>query len=84
MSVHNVIDFGAAGNGKTSDTAAIQKALDLGGEIYFPKGRYMCGTLYLQSDTALILDEGAEIVADLENGVFNAPDFTPWQTCSLL
>ena len=74
---YNVMDSGAVGDGKTSDTAAIQKTLDLGGEIYFPKGRYMCGTLYLQSDTALVLEEGAEIVADLENGVFNAADFIP-------
>ena len=83
MKRYNVIEFGAAGDGKSSDTAAIQKALDLGGEIYFPKGRYMCGTLYLQSDTALVLEEGAEIVADLENGVFNAPDFTPQNRASI-
>ena len=80
---HNVIDFGAAGNGRSSDTAAIQKALDMGGEIFFPKGRYMCGTLYLQSDSSLVLEDGAEIVADLENGVFNAPDFTPQNRVSV-
>ena len=80
---YNVMEFGAKGDGKSSDTAAIQKVLDLGGEIYFPKGRYMCGTLYLQSDTALVLDDEAEIVADLENGVFNAPDFTPQNRVSV-
>lgn len=32
--------FGAVGDGVTDDTAAIQAALDAGGNIYFPAGRY--------------------------------------------
>ncbi len=37
-----VRDFGAAGDGKTDDTAAIQKAVDSGiGGIRFPKGVYL-------------------------------------------
>lgn len=42
----NVKRFGAAGDGVTNDTAAIQKAVDAigaagGGTIYFPKGTYL-------------------------------------------
>jgi len=42
----NVKDFGAAGDGKTSDSEAIQKAVDAAGEVkgtvYFPAGIYLC------------------------------------------
>ena len=43
--MQNVLDFGAKGDGKTLDTAAIQAAIDAGGEVYFPKGIYISGTL---------------------------------------
>ena len=42
----NVKDFGAAGDGKTPDTAAVQKALDAAGAaqgtVWFPAGVYRC------------------------------------------
>ena len=42
--VHNVVSFGATGNGKTDDTAAFQKALDeagkTGGIVFVPAGRF--------------------------------------------
>ena len=41
--MRNVRDFGAAGDGKTKDTAAIQKAIDAGGIIHFPPGIYRGG-----------------------------------------
>src|SRR5258706_6864120 len=42
---YSVRDFGAAGDGKTDDTAAFQKALDAvkqagGGVVYAPRGNY--------------------------------------------
>jgi hypothetical protein len=36
----NVKDFGARGNGSTNDTAAIQAAVNQGGNIVFPGGTY--------------------------------------------
>lgn len=36
----SVKDFGAVGDGVTDDTAAIQAALNAGGDVYFPAGRY--------------------------------------------
>lgn len=36
----SVKDFGAVGDGVADDTTAIQAALDAGGDIYFPAGRY--------------------------------------------
>ncbi len=56
----NVRDFGAKGDGKTPDSAAIQKAIDAAGEIcatvYFPAGKYLCSELKLRPNTTLLGD----------------------------
>lgn len=41
----NIKDFGAAGDGVTDDTAAIQKAMNHGSNVYFPWGSYVCTVL---------------------------------------
>ncbi len=45
----NVKDFGAKGDAKHSDSAAIQKAVDaaakVGGVVYFPSGTYLCSNI---------------------------------------
>lgn len=54
--------YRAAGDGKTVDTAAVQKALDdcgVGETVYFPAGTYLTGALRLHSDMELYLEEGA-------------------------
>ncbi len=47
----DVRDYGAKGDGKTDDTAAIQRALDaaapLQGTVVIPSGEYMCSTLHV-------------------------------------
>src|SRR4051794_5580960 len=62
----NVRDFGATGDGKTKDTAAVQRALDrcwaLGGcEVLLPAGDYLTGALALRSNTTLRMERGATI-----------------------
>jgi Pectate lyase superfamily protein len=55
----HVQGFGAAGDGKTDDTSAFQKALDAagqrgGGTVYVPPGRYLLkGTLNLRGGVTL-------------------------------
>lgn len=63
----SVRDHGAAGDGKTLDTAAIQKAIEAcaaagGGQVRFPPGAYLSGTVYLKSKVTLYLDAGATLV----------------------
>jgi len=58
---------GAAGDGKTDDTAALNKAVEGcaaagGGVVRFPPGKYLTATIHLKSNVTLQLDEGAEIV----------------------
>ncbi len=67
-SVHlNVRDFGALGNGKAKDTAAIQQALDRcsvlgGGEVLVSAGDYLSGAIALRSNTVLRLAAGAALL----------------------
>ena len=64
--VLNVRDFGATGDGKSLDTAAIRKAVKLaaakgGGTVLFPPGTYVTGTFELLSNVTLDLEAGAVI-----------------------
>ncbi len=64
----DVKTFGAAGDGKTLDTPAINKAIEAaaaagGGIVSFPPGNYLCYSIHLKSNVTLDLDPGATIVA---------------------
>ena len=59
-------DFGAKGDGKTVDTAAIQKAIDEAakagrGTVALRSGVYLSGALFLKSGIQFRLDEGVEL-----------------------
>ena len=63
----NVRAFGAAGDGKTLDSPAINRAIDAaaqagGGTVLVPAGTYLCGSIHLQSNIHLLLDAGATIL----------------------
>jgi len=64
--IFNVRQFGAGGDGKTKDTAPIQKAIDAcnaarGGIVYFTPGDYLTNTIVLKSHVTLYLESGATI-----------------------
>ncbi|MGC8744591.1 MAG: glycoside hydrolase family 28 protein [Verrucomicrobiia bacterium] len=82
--VFNVRDFGAVGDGKTSDTAAINRAIEAcarsGGRVEFPPGRYLSGTLKLKSNITLFLESGARLVGTTNLDEYyhpNPPDYMP-------
>jgi polygalacturonase len=71
----NVRDHGAVGDGKTKDTAAIQKAIDRcwvlgGGEVFVAAGNYLTGALALKSNVTLRLDKEATLLG--------TPDFADY------
>jgi unsaturated rhamnogalacturonyl hydrolase len=54
--------FGAVGDGKTVDTAALAAAIACcppGGTVMFPPGEYLSGPLFLKSHMTLYLEKGA-------------------------
>jgi polygalacturonase len=59
--------FGAAGDGQTLDTVALQRAVDAcaavgGGTVRFPAGTYLSGTVVLKSNVTLRLEAGAVLL----------------------
>jgi len=78
--VFNVRDHGATGDGKSLDTAAINKTIDAcskagGGKVLFPPGKYLSGTVRLQSKVTLQLDAGARLVGSTDLEQYQ--NFTP-------
>ena len=66
--VYNVRDYGAAGDGKTLDHQAINRAIDActaggGGQVLVPAGTYLCGSIRMQDNVDLHLSFGATILA---------------------
>ena len=64
----DVRQYGAKGDGKTLDTAAINKAVEAasdagGGTVYFPAGTYMSYSIRLKSNITLYFDQGTTLVA---------------------
>jgi polygalacturonase len=64
----DVRTFGAKGDGKTLDTAAINKAIDAaaaagGGTVILPAGTYASYSIHLKSKVLLYLGPGATILA---------------------
>jgi polygalacturonase len=61
---YNIRTFGAVGDGKTRDTAAVQKALDTcavngGGEVLVPAGDYLIGSIQIGTQTVIRLEKQA-------------------------
>jgi polygalacturonase len=75
--MNNVKEFGAVGDGIAKDTQAVQRAIDAGGTVFFPRGVYLCGTLYLRTGTTLELDNQAVIMGSPDQSDYNAKDFCP-------
>lgn len=63
----NVLAYGAVADGKTLNTNAIQKAIDeafknKGGQVVFPKGCFLSGSIQLKSNVTLFFEEGAVLL----------------------
>jgi polygalacturonase len=65
MTIYDVLDFGAAGNGTTNDVSAIQKTVNTctaseGGTVLFPAGRtYFSGTFVIKPNVELRVERSA-------------------------
>src|SRR5262249_26336488 len=63
----SVREYGARGDGVSLDTAFINRAIEAcaevgGGQVRFPAGRYLSGTIHLHSHVVLFLEAGAVLL----------------------
>jgi polygalacturonase len=81
--IFNVKKYGAVGDGKTLDTAAINKAIDAanaagGGTVFFSPGTYLSGSIHLKSNITLYLGQGATIEASSDPNVYDEAEPNEW------
>ena len=65
--IYDVKAFGAKGDGKASDTIAIQSAIDKasisgGGTVVLTPGTYLSGSLHLKSHIEFVVEKGATLL----------------------
>jgi polygalacturonase len=75
----DVTALGAKTDGKSLDTAFIQKAIDDcsrqgGGVVKFPAGQYVSGTILIKDNVTLQLDEHATLLGSLDIADYTASD----------
>ena len=78
-----VIDFGAKSDGRTLNTASIQKAVDFanangGGRVVFTPGNYLSGTVYLKSNVTLHLEAGATLLGSINPWDYVKDEYIGW------
>jgi hypothetical protein len=79
----SVRDYGARGDGVTMDTGAIQAAIETSarehaGLVIFPAGRYLSGTLFLQTGVTLHLEANAVLLGATDTSLYHSCSFAEY------
>ena len=77
ISIVNVFDFGAVGDGKHDDTAAIKAAIaaqPVNGVVFFPQGAYILSdTIFLREDSTLLGEALSELRPSPSAAIWSDP-----------
>jgi hypothetical protein len=78
--------FGATSDGESSDTKAINDAVEQcaktgGGQVLFPPGRHVFGTIHLKSNITLKLDAGARLIGTTNLNDYARPTPPDYMAC---
>ncbi len=81
--VFNVRDYGAAGDGTTLDTSAINAAIAAcsahgRGTVLLPPGVYLTGSVHMKSNVALKLEGGAILRGTSDMAQYDPREENPW------
>jgi polygalacturonase len=79
---YNIRDFGAKGDGKTLDTAALQAAIDAcsrdhGGTVLVPAGVFVIGTTELKSNVTLHIAAGGTLLGSADGKAYHSAHEIP-------
>ena len=82
--VYNVIDFGAKGDGRTKNTAAINATIDKcnsegGGHVVVSKGDYLTGAIHMKSNVDLHIEANAILRFSTDPGDYLPLVRTRWE-----
>src|SRR5438874_5008260 len=80
--IYNVRDFGAKGDGKTLDTAALQAAIDActdagGGTVLVPAGTFLIATVELKSNVTLHIAASGKLLGTDDGTRYHSVDVIP-------
>lgn len=79
----NIQNYGAVGDGRTLNSAAINKAIDAasqagGGIVYFPPGTWLSGSIHLKDNITLYLEQGSTLLATSDSQAYDEPEPNQW------
>ena len=80
--IYNIRDYGAKGDGKSLDTAALQSAIDAcnkdqGGTVLVPAGVFVIGTVELKSNVTLHIAAQGKLLGSADGKQYHAADEIP-------
>lgn len=80
--IYNIRDFGAVGDGKTLDTAAVQAAIDAcnkdhGGTVLVPAGVFAIGTVEMKSNVTLHIAAAGRLLGSADGTQYHAAGAIP-------
>ncbi len=80
--IYNIRDFGAKGDGKKLETAAVQAAIDAcnkdqGGTVLVPAGVFVIGTIEMKSNVTLHIAAAGTLLGSADGKQYHAADAIP-------